>query len=84
MRNLSIDWHVEERAPKRTLITCLDGTAVLRPDLEAQMTAPVRWDAVMASLVRLGVIRVAIFGPQKVMRALVRENAPALLDGAAA
>jgi [acyl-carrier-protein] S-malonyltransferase len=84
MRGLGIDWHVEERAPTRTLITCLDGSAVVRPDLEAQMTSPVRWDRVMESLVRLGVTRVAIFGPQKVMRALVRENAPALLDGVAA
>jgi len=78
MRGATLD-PIPAGKPTRTFVTCLDGSVVDRPDLDAQMTSPVRWDAVIASLVRLGVDAVIIPGPQKVMRALVRENAPELV-----
>lgn len=74
----------DARAPAGTFVTCLDGRVVERPDLAAQVASPVRWDLAMATLLEIGADGVCMFGPRRVMRSLVRENAAALLERGAA
>ncbi|CAN5669569.1 ACP S-malonyltransferase [soil metagenome] len=63
------------RAEGPRLITGLDGTLLAHgasPDLVAQVTAPVAWDRVMATLERVGVTDVVALAPGRTGRALLR------------
>lgn len=55
---------------------CLDDAREMAPRLLAQLTEPLRWTAVLATLVSLGVERFVVAGPGRAMRYLVHRNLP--------
>lgn len=59
------------------LLTCLDGRALApgeSPDLAAQLTAPVAWDAVMRTLHAERITDVVCLAPGRVNRGLLRDG----------
>jgi [acyl-carrier-protein] S-malonyltransferase len=55
---------------------CLDDTREMVPRLLAQLTEPLRWTAVLATLASLGVKHFVVAGPGRALRYLVRRNLP--------
>ncbi|MCI0692270.1 ACP S-malonyltransferase [candidate division KSB1 bacterium] len=55
---------------------CLKDAREMAPRLLAQLTEPLRWTAVLATLVSLGVERFVVAGPGRAMRYLVHRNLP--------
>jgi [acyl-carrier-protein] S-malonyltransferase len=55
---------------------CLNEASEMHPRLLAQLTEPVCWTAVLATLASLGVKRFVIAGPNWALRYLVRRNLP--------
>ena len=68
---------LEVGSASSALVTCLDGRRLPpdeRPDLVAQLTQPVAWDAVMATLAAEGVTDVICLAPGRTSRALLRDG----------
>jgi len=55
---------------------CLDDAREMAPRLLAQLTEPLRWTAVLATLASLGVKRFVVAGPSRALRYLIRRNLP--------
>ena len=55
---------------------CINDTSSIVFQLMAQLTEPLRWTTVLATLNSLGVERFVIAGPGRVLRYLVRRNLP--------
>jgi [acyl-carrier-protein] S-malonyltransferase len=55
---------------------CLDDAREMVPRLLAQLTEPLRWTAVLATLASLGVGRFVVAGSGRALRYLVRRNLP--------
>ena len=56
--------------------TCITDAREMSPQLLAQLTGPLHWTKVLATLTSLGVKHFVIAGPGRVLRYLVRRNLP--------
>jgi len=75
LKSLSIGQHI------RPVVSgldgaCLDNAREMAPRLLAQLTEPLRWTVVLATLASLGVERFVVAGPSRTLRYLIRRNLP--------